>query len=187
MSDVLTVIIACASLIVAFFSLLVAYVVYFNNSIADVIVYSQPDPNRPSVINLIIHNIGQGTARDISFTSSRGIPKQAYGLSKLYEPLKTYDSGAFVNGLPLLYPNEKLIFSWGQYGGLKDALNGSPLEIKITFYSPLPLQIFKRKFINTIILDPTNYEGVDISESVFEGEIKKSLREISSSLKKMSS
>lgn len=184
MSEILTVIIACASLVVAFFSLLVAYIVYFNNSIADVVVYSQPDPNRPSIINLIIHNIGQGTARDIRFTCSRGIPKQAYGIVKLNEPLKTYESGAFINGLPLLYPNEKLIFSWGQYGGLKEALNGSPLEITITFFSPVPLQIFKRKFVNVVTLDPTNYEGVDISESNFQREVKESLKKIANSLTK---
>jgi len=186
MSEILTLIIACASLVVAFFSLLVAYVVYVNNAVADVVVYAQPDPNRHSIINLIIHNIGKGTARDISFSSINGIPKQAYGIQKLHEPIQIYDSGAFVKGLPILFPDEKLVFSWGQYGGLKEALGNTPLEIKITFYSPVPLQLFKRKFINNIILDPTNFEGVDISESSFQREIKTSLKDIATSLKKLS-
>lgn len=175
------------SLVIALLSLIVAYIIYYNNSIGDVVVYAQVDRQRPTVINLIIHNIGKGIAKDIQFICPRGIPKKAYGLSGLTEPLKLYDSGAFINGLPILFPDQKLIYSWGQYSGLKEALNSMPLEIEITFFSRTNLQLIKRKIKNKTVIDPTAFEGVDISESSFEREVKISLKEIAKSLKKMSS
>ncbi|MEF9957271.1 MAG: hypothetical protein RSA22_00435 [Acinetobacter sp.] len=184
--NILTIIVAFLSLVIAICSLIVTYVVYHKNSIADVVIYTQTDPNRPTIINLIVQNIGGGIAKNIRFDTPIGMPRAAYGISKLSEPVKFYESGIFVNGLPILYPNQKMIFTWGQYGGLKEALNGIPLEVSISFYSPVPLQFFKRKFINNIILDPIALEGTDISESS-ELSMKKSLKEISSSLKKMSS
>lgn len=175
------------SLVIALLSLIVAYIIYYNNSIGDVVVYAQVDRKRPTVINLIIHNIGKGIAKDIQFICPTGIPKKAYGLSGLTEPLKLYDSGAFINGLPILFPDQKLIYSWGQYSGLKEALNSMPLEIEITFFSRTNLQLIKRKIKNKVVIDPTAFEGVDISESSFEREVKISLKEIAKSLKKMSS
>src|SRR5690554_4107376 len=102
------------TLITALLSLIVAYIVYYNNSIGDVVVYAQIDKRRQTIINLIIHNIGKGIAKDIKFICPTGIPEKAYGISGLNESLKLYDSGAFVNGLPILFPDEKLVYSWGQ-------------------------------------------------------------------------
>jgi len=175
------------SLIVALSSLVVAYIIYYNNAIGDVVVYAQVDKTRPTVINLVIHNIGKGIAKDIHFICPTGIPKKAYGISGLTDPLKLYDSGAFINGLPILFSDEKLIYSWGQYGGLKEALNGTPLEIEITFYSRTNLQLIKRKIKNKVVIDPTAFEGVDISESSFEREVKIALKDIAKHLEKISS
>lgn len=175
------------TLVIALLSLIVTYIVYYNNSIGDVVVYAQVDRKRPTIINLVVHNIGKGIAKDIKFICSTGIPKKAYGISKLTAPLEKYDSGAFVNGLPILFPNEKIVYSWGQYGGLKEALNNMPLEIDIIFFSRTNFQIIKRKIKNKVVVDPTAFEGVDISESTFEKEVKNSLKDIAKSLKVMSS
>ncbi|WP_026438509.1 hypothetical protein [Acinetobacter towneri] len=175
------------TLITALLSLIVAYIVYYNNSIGDVVVYAQIDKRRQTIINLIIHNIGKGIAKDIKFICPTGIPEKAYGISGLNESLKLYDSGAFVNGLPILFPDEKLVYSWGQYGGLKEALNGKPLEIEITFFSRTNLQLIRRKIKNKVAIDPTAFEGVDISESNFERDVKTSLKDIAESLKNMTS
>lgn len=174
------------TLIVALTSLTVAYIVYYNNSIGDVVVYAKVDLERPTVINLIIHNIGKGVARDIKFISPTGIPKKAYGITGLSDPKKNYESGALISGLSILFPDEKLVYQWGQFGGLKEALNNQPLEITITFYSRTALQIYKRKIVNKVTVNPMEFSGISISEPSFQTEIKKSLKEISSSLKKMS-
>ena len=66
------------TLIIALLSLVVTYIVYYNNSIGDIVVYAQIDKSRKTIINLVIHNIGKGIAKDIKFICPNGIPKQAY-------------------------------------------------------------------------------------------------------------
>lgn len=173
------------SLVIALLSLIVAYMVYYDNSTGDVVIYAQVDRKRPTVINLVIHNIGKGIARDIKFVCLNGIPKAANGISGLKEPLKIYETGALVNGLPILFPDEKLVYSWGQFGGLKEALDGKPLEIEIIFFSHNSLQLMRRKTRNKLVIDVTAFEGVDISTTIFEQEVKKSLQAIAKSLEKM--
>lgn len=174
------------SLVIALMSLIVTYIVYYNNTVGDVVVYAKVDLARPTVINLVIHNIGKGIARDIKFFSRNGIPQGAYGISGLNKPKKNYESGAFVSGLSILFPDEKLVYQWGQFGGLKEALDNQPLELTITFHSRTALQLFKRKIVNKVTINPMEFSGVDISEPVFQNEIKTSLRDIASSLKKLS-
>lgn len=174
------------ALIIALPSLLVAYIVYYNNSIGDVVVYAQIDKRRQTIINIVIHNIGKGVARDIKFISPQGIPKAAFGITGLKDPITYYESGAFANGIPILFPDEKLIYTWGQYGGIKEALKGHPLQLEITFYSPTWLQIKSRKIKNKITVDPSIFEGVDISESSFEREVKAALKDIAKAIKELS-
>lgn len=173
------------SLVIALLSLIVAYIVYYDNSTGDVVVYAQVDRKRPTIINLVIHNIGKGIARDIKFICLDGIPMAANGISGLKEPLKIYETGALINGLPILFPDEKLVYSWGQFGGLKEALDGKPLEIEIIFSSRNSLQLMRRKIRNKLVIDITAFEGVDISTTIFEQEVKKSLQAIAKSLEKM--
>lgn len=173
------------SLVIALLSLIVAYIIYYDNSTGDVVIYAQVDRKRSTIINLVIHNIGNGIARDIKFICLDGIPKAANGISGLKEPLKIYETGALVNGLPILFPDEKLVYSWGQFGGLKEALNGKPLEIEITFFSQNNLQLRRKKIRNKFVVDVTAFEGVDISTTPFEKDVKESLQAIAKSLKKM--
>ena len=173
------------SLVIALLSLIVAYMVYYDNSTGDVVIYAQVDRKRPTVINLVIHNIGKGIARDIKFVCLNGIPEAANGISGLKEPLKIYETGALVNGLPILFPDEKLVYSWGQFGGLKEALDGKPLEIEVIFFSRNSLQLRRRKTRNKLVIDIAAFEGVDISTTIFEQEVQKSLQAIAKSLEKM--
>jgi hypothetical protein len=174
------------SLVIALLSVIVAYMIYYENSTADVVIYAQVDRKRSTIINLVIHNIGKGIARDIKFICPDGIPKAAYGISGLNEPLKIYESGALSKGLPILFPDEKLVYSWGQFGGLKEALDGKPLEIEVIFFSRNSLQLRRRKTRNKLVIDIAAFEGVDISTTIFEQEVKKSLQAIAKSLEKMS-
>lgn len=167
---------------IALLSLIVAYAVYYNNSVADVVVYAQVDKKRPTVINLVVHNIGKGIARDIRFICPVGIPKQAYGITGLEQPSKVYNSGAFINGFPILFPDEKLVYSWGQLGGLREALNGRPLELEVIFSSRNSLQLRKEKIKSKFVIDVTAFEGVDISESLFEKDVRESLKSMAKSL-----
>ena len=44
-----------------------------------VIVYAEADETRPSIILIVIENIGKGLAKNVSFTLSHQIPSEAYG------------------------------------------------------------------------------------------------------------
>ncbi len=173
------------SIVIALASLLIAYIVYRENSIADVVIYAQADLSRPSIINLVIHNIGKGIARDIEFVAQDGIPKGAYGISKLSKPKEVYSNGAFVTGLPILFPGEKLVYSWGQFGGLKEALNDMPLEIKIIFKTKLALQPWTKQKINKIKIDVGSFEGISISEPLSHTEIKDKLDQIAKAIARL--
>src|SRR4051794_31217451 len=45
-----------------------------------VIVYVKHDANRPSLLVLVIENIGRDVARDVKFTTSKPIPVAAWGI-----------------------------------------------------------------------------------------------------------
>lgn len=95
-----------------------------------VVVYSTPDANAKQIIMLVIENIGRATAFDVQFQSDRPIPKSAYGIEGLQGQAEFMTEGAFVTGIPALPPGGRREYSWGQFGGLRDALARKPLSIK---------------------------------------------------------
>lgn len=163
------------SLVVALLTLIIAYIVYFNNSKGDVVVYVKVDLDRQGIILLIIQNIGKGIAQNIKFSGTESILKNSPGI----------DIGAFKVGTPILFPDEKLIYTLGTYPGLKESLPNEPIKIIITFHSKIALYPYKRKIKNVVTIDINAFGGVDIGEPIFQRDVRTSLKEISSSLKKM--
>ena len=155
---------------------IIAYIVYFNNSKGDVVVYAKVDLDRQGIILLIIQNIGKGIAQNIKFTGTESILKNSSNI----------DIGAFKAGTPILFPDEKLIYCLGTYPRLKESLPNEPIKITITFHSKIALYPYKRKIKNIVTIDINAFSGVDIGESIFQKEVRTPLKEISSSLKKMS-
>lgn len=174
--DIIAAIVAFFSLIVAIGSLIVTYIVYFNNSKGDVVVYTKVDLDRQGLILLVIHNIGKGIAQDITYNGTESIIKNSSG----------YDIGAFISGTPILFPDEKLIYSLGMYHNLKNTLPDHPIELDIHFRTKIALYPYRRKIKNAVTIDINAFSGVDIGESIFQKDVRTSLKEISSSLKKMS-
>jgi len=71
MNQILTI----ATFIIGLLTFVIAYIVYFNNSKGDVVVYAKVDMSRQGIILLIIHNIGKGIAQDIKFSGTDFILK----------------------------------------------------------------------------------------------------------------
>ena len=95
-----------------------------------VIVVVRHDDDRSSVLQLVITNIGSGVARDVRFELSRPLPKQAWGLNpEKANPAETMTDGPLINGIPALGPGETRKTDWGQFGGLKAAIGGSPIVV----------------------------------------------------------
>jgi hypothetical protein len=137
-----------------------------------VIVTAVHDFDRPSIIMLVITNIGNGLASNISFNCSGPI-LQAYGISEdTNEKPTPIISGPLVTGIPNLGPGEKRMLNWGQFGGLKKAYGGQGLTIECSFHHGdilLPTVICKvdiESFEGTVANEGTLIRGVKALESI---------------------
>ena len=99
-----------------------------------VIVYVRHDFDRPSMLLLVIENIGRDIAHDVRFTCSRPLPARAFGIER-DETKKAPEmvDGPFVSGIPSLGPGDSRIITWGQYGGLSVAIGGQPIIVQYTY------------------------------------------------------
>lgn len=105
--------------LIATASAIITFVVYRTSTNPEVIVYVDTDKKRPSFVNLIIKNIGNGPAENIVFETSRVLPSQAFGIEEPKDMPNLMKSGPIVDGIPYMAPNQSMVITWGQYGGLK--------------------------------------------------------------------
>lgn len=99
-----------------------------------VIVSVVHDDERPTILQLVIRNVGSGLAQDIAFEFPRPIPARAWGIAeneaKTAEPMTR---GPLIEGIPALGPGEQRRIDWGQYGGLMKNLGTEPVVVKCKF------------------------------------------------------
>lgn len=105
-----------------------------NQSNPCVIVSVIHDEERPSILQLVIRNVGAGLANDISFELSRPIPAHAWGISENEaKSAEAMTVGPLIDGIPALGPGEQRRVDWGQYAGLKKNLGREPIIVKCKF------------------------------------------------------
>lgn len=105
-----------------------------NQSNPCIIVSVIHDDERPTILQLVIKNVGTGLAQDITFDLSRPIPARAWGIAE--KDAKTVDpmtNGPLIEGMPALGPGEQRRIDWGQYGGLTKNLDKEPVIVKCKF------------------------------------------------------
>jgi len=122
-----------------------------------VIVSVIHDESRPTVLQLVIQNVGRSVANDVRFDASQPIPDRAFGLEpeKVPEPGKMI-SGPLMTGIPALGPSETRKMIWGQFGGLKKALGDGQIRITCRFRAGT------RDCPPTVcVLDVRSFEGTD--------------------------
>ena len=123
-----------------------------------VIVYTRTDADRPSILVVVIENIGRDIAEDVKFSSSRPIPLGAWGIDKPQKPEANYAQGtAFTNGIPALGPGVSLVYNFGQYAGLKAAIGDEPITVSFQYRRG------SRKFSGTGYLEVKSFTHVDVS------------------------
>jgi len=98
-----------------------------------VIVYVRHDFDRPSILLLVVENIGRDIAKSVTFRSSRPIPVEAFGIAEPRGPSMTMTKGPFVHGIPSLAPGDTRVITWGQYGGLSAVIGDTPIELTFTY------------------------------------------------------
>jgi len=105
-----------------------------NQSNPCVIVSVIHDEERPTILQLVIKNVGTSLAQDITFDFSKPIPARAWGIvekdAKIVEPMI---SGPLIEGIPALGPGEQRQIDWGQYGGLTKNLGMEPVIVRCKF------------------------------------------------------
>ncbi len=95
-----------------------------------VVVYVRHDDSRPTILQIVIENVGRGLATELSFKSSRPIPRTAWGLFEAQtKPVEPMTAGPLIDGIHSLGPGDSRRIAWGQYYGLKKALGDQPLVL----------------------------------------------------------
>lgn len=125
--------------IFGFLAVGVTWLALSNNSQPQVLIYYQPSINRQSMIDLIIENVGNGTAFGVKFSAP--IPINWIGIDKpdLSQPGGWLSAG----GIPALAPKQRYTFTGGQFSGLKAKL-GEGVKLKINYRYLNPLRILVR-------------------------------------------
>lgn len=126
-----------------------------------VIITVVHDQDRPTILQLVVKNIGNGLAHDISFKFSKPLPNHAWGITagnaKDAEEMK---DGPLILGIPALGPGEERKIDWGQYGGLIKNIGEKPITAT-SFFKKNDKQMKPVK----CYLDVKSFEGTNASES----------------------
>lgn len=175
-------IISLVAVVIATTSTLISYLIYREARDPEVIIYAQIDERRPSIINLVIENIGNSPAWSVMFSSSSPVPYRAFGIEKLSDS-QVMDSGPLINGIPCFGPKTKRVLTWGQFGGLRDKLENDFIDIEATYHSKPALRMFRKKHKSISRLDIKSFECSDISDLNWDKKIFEELKKIADHVK----
>lgn len=151
-----------------------------------VIVYAKHDESRPTIILLIIENVGKGMAHNVRFELSRPIPLRAFGIDpKTAEEPVPMTEGPFVNGIPSLGPGSSRVFAWGQYGGLVKALGDEPVGVKTVFLSRRLPPLESTPLVTESVLEIDSFAGTDAVDPDGARQSAKELKRIADTLAKL--
>lgn len=130
----------------------VAYLSLFRRDQPQLLVYYQPNPDVPSIIDLVIENIGGGNAIGVTF--SEPLPINCFGIER------PDGEGSVVSeqGFPAISPGQRYVFTGGQYAGLYSKL-GSGLAVTASYRFRNPLG-FTRKHDEAFTLNIEHMKGM---------------------------
>jgi hypothetical protein len=174
-------------LVVSLLALLVTYAVFKSDQQPQIIAYATPHYGKPSLIQLHIRNIGKCIAHDVKISTDQPLPKAAFGISQLSDEKEVFNSGIFKYGIKVFPPNLSYTYDWGQYGGLKEALNELPLTITASYTYRHPLNLWNTKIIDISVIDIRELESMPASTGGIIDQLKnigKELKELNSKINK---
>lgn len=163
-------------------SAIITHAVYRSSTDPEIIVYADTDKKRPSIINLIIKNIGKGPAKDITFKTSKKLPKRAYGIEEPNDMAEVMDSGPIISGIPYMAPNQEIIITWGQYGGLKKYIGKGNIVVTAQYKRTTTINIWKKSSSSKLFIEA--FYGSDMSDSNWDKKLVDELKITNNILKK---
>lgn len=130
----------------------VAYLAVLRGSQPQLLVYYQPNPDVPSLIDLVIENIGGGNAVEVKF--SEPLPINWFGIEK------PHSDGSYIlkDGFPSISSRQRYTFNGGQYAGLESKL-GAGLKIKVAYKFRNPFGVL-RKSTSSLTLSIGHLKGM---------------------------
>lgn len=154
------------AVVVATLAVVVAYRTLIQVALPSVAIYAEVDRSRPSVVNLIIENMGTAPALNVQFDSSRPIPSKVFGMPGDKPPLNdmNFEDGPFVVGIPVLHPHERRVMTWGQFGGLQRVLGSETISINAQFSYEKPLVPWQSRLSQESRISIPSFAREDISE-----------------------
>ena len=170
--------------VVAVLAVSVSYIVYRASNAPNVIVYANDDRRRPTLIELVIENIGHGPAKNVIFFPARDLPKNAWGFDDAKMPQKM-DEGLIVTGISYLAPGARRVINWGQYGGLKRWFEDSTVDIKVCFERCDAIPFGKRRMTTLSTVEVSSFASTDASDSNWDKKIAKELEELNTHMQKL--
>lgn len=170
--------------LIAISSVLISYTIYRSSTDPEVILYSQPDIKRPSIMNLIVHNVGYSPAFNVSFSPKRALPSRAFGLDKPEMPKEMVD-GPLINGIPYIAPNQQFVITWGQYGGLNKYFGSSYIDVDIKFERPKSLLRPNKFKTAKSRLDIRAWETTNATDHNWDQKTAEELKNINKNLSKL--
>jgi hypothetical protein len=178
---------AILTITISLLALLVTYTVFKSNQRPQIIIFATPHYGKETFIQLNVKNIGNGIAENVKFSSSQPIPYRAFGISQLNGKKEIFESGIFKRGIKIFHPNYSYIYDWGQFGGLKEALNDEIIIFTVSYLYKHPLNLWKSKHIDISIIDINELEALpstigDINDRL--NKINKTLEKINLSISK---
>ena len=124
-----------------------------------VIVYAHHDESRPTILEIVIKNIGNGLAKDLVFQLSRTVPR-AFGVTVAEaKPASEITAGPLTDGIPLLAPGEKRVITWGQFGGLSKALGNDYITVTCNYFHDM------RRMQSASRLEVGSFDATSANES----------------------
>lgn len=175
--------ISILAVVVAAGSTIVGYLVLRSQVDPQVIVYSMMDRRRPSIVLLVVENIGKGSARNIRFTSSKPLPQHAFGIrEEQVGPFEPMQEGALIKGIPFLEPGGKRVFTWGQYGGLKRHLGEQGVSVTATYQHRHLGWPFYVRNCETFPLEIASFAREDIADLNWDEKAADHLKDIAAAL-----
>jgi hypothetical protein len=169
--------------LIAVATAIVTYAVYRSATDPTVIVYAQPDLQRQSIVNLIVENIGRGAAHGVVFKSSRPLPEKAFTIGVTDKMPDTMESGPIANGVPFLAPGQRLLISWGQYGGLYKYIGDEPIRIDAFCYRSHSKGLFSKRLRSSSTLDIRMFQISESAEHGYGPNLVKELKALNATLK----
>jgi hypothetical protein len=169
--------------LIAVATAIITYAVYRSATDPVVIVYAQPDLQRPSIINLFVENIGRGAAHTITFRTNRPLPAQAFGIEQPEEMPETMTSGPIVDGVPFLAPGQRISITWGQYGGLTKYIANEAIRVDALCYRSRRKRPFAKRLQAASNLDVRMFDSSEAAEHGFGPDLVKQLKILNNTMK----